>query len=362
MSDHNYCIILAGGVGARFWPLSRESRPKQFIKALSDSDSFIQHAYKRAVKLFDPDHIYIATLSKYHGLVREQLPMVGEDRLILEPYARNTAPAILHAAYVVLRRDPEAVMAICPADHAINKQLIYMKTVKKALEYAGSHDVLLTLGIVPERPDTNFGYVQVSGEAYGGEPVKAKTFTEKPDKELAKVFVESGEFLWNSGIFFWKASLIVSEMERLCPGITVLWKGWEKHHTPLGAIRFVERAYTESPKISIDYAVLEKSDKVWVLPSKFEWADLGSWDAFSEYIYRNTKSRKVQALAGPSILKNLDGNVLYSSDPHKLVVVNGLKDYLVINTDDVLLICPKDDATLQDTLSELTTPKLKEFR
>ena len=362
MSDHNYCIILAGGVGARFWPLSRESRPKQFIKTHDDSDSFVQRAYKRAVKLFDPDRIYIVTLSRYRELLREQLPLVDDAHIILEPYGRNTAPAILHSAYVLLKKDLDAIMSIFPADHAIGKELIFIKTVQKAQEYVREHDVLLTLGIVPERPDTNFGYVQVSGGTYGGDPVKAKTFTEKPGKELAQVFIDSGEFLWNSGIFFWKAGLIVSEMEKLCPEIAMLWRGWEKKRTPQSFVRFVERAYTESPKISIDYAVLEKSDKVWVLPSKFGWDDLGSFEAFSDYVYRATRTRKVHSLAGPSILKDLEGDILYNSDPHKLVVINGLKDYLVINTDDVLLICPKDDATLQSTISELSTPKLKGFK
>ena len=259
MTNHNYCVILAGGIGSRFWPVSREDRPKQFLDPAGSGRSFLKSTWARMSRLFPQENILVVSLAKYRDQVLAQLPSLREENLILEPYGRSTAPSISLAARVLLLRDPDALMLVTPSDHHIGDRLLFEKSIKNALEYAAQNEVLLTLGVVPSRPDTNFGYIQVTGgkEACGeGKPVKVKTFTEKPDQELAKVFVESGEFLWNSGIFVWKAAVIRSEIQKYAPEISRVWRGWDKALGTPQEASFVERAYADSPRNSIDYAML----------------------------------------------------------------------------------------------------------
>lgn len=360
--QHEYCVILAGGAGVRFWPLSREDRPKQFLLSGKSGDSFLIQTYRRMKAVFDEDHIYIATQRRYRGLVAEQLPDVPEDRLILEPYGRNTAPTIALAAHVLLSRDPEAVMVVTPSDHLISDTDVFAATIRRALRCAAFSDGLFTLGIVPTSPNTNYGYVQVDGPYSAGQPVKAKTFTEKPSPELAQVFLDSGEFLWNSGIFVWGAAAICAEMERCCPDISNLWQGWEKEFAGGRGTAFTERVYTDSPNISIDYAVLEKSDNLFVLPANFGWCDAGTWNSFYESRTDRDPEGNMVRTAGKSLLTELSGDIIRSTDPHKLVVVRGLSDFLVVDTDDVLLICPRDEQILNDTLSSLKAPGFEEYK
>ena len=306
-------------------------------------------------------HILVATLAEYKDLVREHIPELPEENIILEPYGRNTAPTIAYTARILLDRDPEAVMVAVPSDHDISDNTVFDNTIARALEYVSGNDILLTLGIVPSRPDTNFGYVQVTGgsEAYStGEPVKAKTFTEKPDAELAKVFFDSGEFLWNSGIFFWKASVVLDEMRRCCPDLIRIWDDWDSSERAL----LVERAYAESLRISIDYALMEKSDNVWVLPAKFKWSDIGSWSTLYESAADASNNGNAVSIEGKSILKKVSGSVLASTVGGKLTVVSNLDSFMVIDTDKVLLVCPRDDRKMQEILSELALPEYSEYK
>jgi len=354
MTDHNYCIILAGGVGTRFWPMSREAKPKQFLTVNNSGKSLLQQTYARMKRVIAPENILVATQSKYNELVQEQLPELPQENIILEPYNKNTAPTVRYASQLLLDKDPDAVTLVTPSDHIISDLHLFEEAIKTAMEYAASHNVLMTLGVVPTRTETNFGYIQVSGgpsAKEAGVPIKAKTFTEKPDAELAKVFVESGEFLWNSGIFIWKASTIIEEIGNCCPEIEDAWKSGD-----------LERFYSLTPRISIDYAVMEKSDKVWILPAKFHWNDVGTWNTFYEHHLRHSKGDNVCEIAGPTILKDNKGDIFYSDQNRKLMVIRGLEDFIVVNTDDVLLICPRDDRTLQDTISELNLPELGEYR
>jgi len=353
--NHNYCIILAGGVGTRFWPMSRESKPKQFLVVDNSGKTLLQHTFERMSRVIDPQNIYIATQNRYSDLVLEQLPATDADHLILEPLNKNTAPTILSATHFILDKDPDAVTVVTPSDHIIAEPDLFDEAIRIATDYAATHDALVTLGVVPTRADTNFGYIQISGgpsSGSAGVPIKAKTFTEKPDADLAKVFVESGEFLWNSGIFIWKGSTIIKEIERCCPEISRAWT----------AAATIDAFYAASPRISIDYAVMEKSDKVWILPAKFRWNDVGTWNAFYEHHLRHSKGNNVSEIAGPTILKENNGDIFYSDQPRKLTVVRGLENFIIVDTDDVLLICPRDDKTLQDTISELNLPELEEYR
>ena len=257
-------------------------------------------------------------------------------------------------------------MVIAPSDHVIEEEPVFADTVRKALDYAANDEILLTLGIIPTSPNCNFGYVQVEGgrESYSRcELVKAKTFTEKPSEELAKVFVDSGEFLWNSGIFVWKASAIRDEMHRCCPEITNLWKGWQKSLGTPRELRFIERVFSDSPHTSIDYAVLEKSHALWVLPSSFKWNDVDSFAGYYDFTsYKDASGNATAFVAGKLFLKEAEGNVIHENRSGKLLALRGLKDFVVIDTDDVLLIAPRDEKLLQDTFRELNGPEYQEYR
>ena len=365
MTNHNYCVILAGGIGSRFWPISREDCPKQFLDPMNTGMTLIKATWARMKRSFPIENILVVSLAKYKPLVMEQLLDLPEENLILEPYGRSTAPSISLAARVVLKRDPEAVMLVTPSDHHIGDKLLFEKAVSDALSYASKHDVLLTMGVVPTRPDANFGYIQVTGGKNAGAdgcPVKVKTFTEKPDHELAKVFLDSGEFLWNSGIFIWKASVIRSEIQKHAPEISKVWKGWENALGSASESGFVQRAYADSPRNSIDYALMEKSDNVWVLPVKFEWDDLGTWDSLYDFYSRHNPSGNAEMVLGPKIIRDASGNVIFSDSRNKLLVVRGLENYMVIDTGDVLVVCPRDGKALQDTLSEVSMPEFADFK
>ena len=365
MTDHKYCVILAGGIGTRFWPISREYKPKQFLKAWNRQKTFLRYTYERMARTVSAGNIYVATLNQYKDLVMENLPELPESNIILEPYGRNTAPTIAYAALLLRERDPEAVMAAVPADHIINDAPVFDATIAQALDYAAANDILLTLGIIPSRPDTNFGYVQITGgkDAYAaGVPAKAKTFTEKPDLELAKVFVESGEFLWNSGMFFWKASVVLAEMKKCCPEITRLWDEWIQAGPGASRESLVEKAYSETVRTSVDYALMEKSDDVWVLPAKFTWSDLGSWNTLYDTVADSSNNGNAVSIEGKSILKDVSKSIVYESDGKKLIVASGLEDLMVIDTDKILLVCPRNDRRLQEILSEIALPEYSEFK
>lgn len=361
----NYCVILAGGSSTSFWPISREDRPKELVRSESTGKSFLMQTYNRMLGLFPAERIYIATLYRLKELIMEQLPQLGEEQLILEPYSRNTAPAIAFSTYKILAKDPDAVIVTAPTDQQIRNSEAFGEAIGKAIDYVSKYDVLLALGIVPTSPDTHFGYVQVEGgrDAYkAGVPIKARTFTEKPSAELARVFVESGEFLWNSGIFVGKASKIHEEMQVCCPEITMPWKGWQNYMGTPQESSFVERVYTDSPKISIDYAVLEKSGRLWVLPSLFDWSDVGDFNSLYENSPHKDGDGNLLSIAGKSLLKDVDSSIIWTNRPRKLTVVRGLKDFLVVDSDDVLYICPRDERILQDTQSELAAPDFDDYR
>ncbi|MBR4817316.1 MAG: mannose-1-phosphate guanylyltransferase [Bacteroidales bacterium] len=362
MTNHRYCVILAGGIGTRFWPLSREYKPKQFLRVWNQEKSFIRYTFERMARTIPVENIYVATLFQYKGMVQEHLPELPEANIILEPYGRNTAPTVAYTATLLQAKDPEAVIVVAPADHNIADNAMFDKNIIQALDLATEQDILLTLGIVPTRPDTNFGYVQVTGgrDAYSsGALVKAKTFTEKPDTELAKVFLDSGEFLWNSGIFFWKASVVLEEMRKCCPELANLWEGYESAPDKEA---FVQRAYSDSTRISIDYALMEKSEKVWVLPAKFIWSDIGSWSTLYEDAADRQDNGNAISLEGKHIIKNVSHSIITGSDSGKLTVVCNLDNFMVIDTDKILLVCPRDDRRLQEILSELALPEYSEFK
>lgn len=359
-----YCVIMAGGAGTRFWPLSRTAKPKQFLDVADTGKTFIRQTFERFSRIVPQENIIVVTASRYSDLVREQLPELPSENLLLEPYSRNTAPCIAYATYTLLKRDPEARVVVTPSDHLISDDEAFSQTISYAFDYVAGHDVLMTLGVVPTRPDTNYGYVQAYGghEAYTrNEPLQVKTFTEKPDRELAKVFISTGEFFWNAGVFVWKAATIRQEMEKHLPEVTGLFSGWENAIGSRIEADFIARAYTDCLNISIDYGVMEKTDRAWIYPVRFGWADVGTWESLYNYI--PTKDAMGNTFsAGKTLTENTRDTMIISPERKKLIAVKGLEDYMVIDTDDVLVICPKDDKKFKDFISGIAMPEFEKYR
>ena len=340
--QHCYCVIMAGGTGVRFWPVSRAAKPKQFLDVVDTGKTFIQSTYERFLKVVPKENILIVTGDRYRDIVMEQLPDLESRNLLLEPYARNTAPCIAYATYTLLQRDPQARVVVTPSDHMIDNEELFVETICNAFDYIEEKDMLMTLGVLPTRPDTNYGYVQ----AYGGsdvykndKPMQVKTFTEKPDKELAKVFISTGEFFWNAGIFVWKAEAIRKEMEKYLPEVTGLFNGWENVLGTAIEKEFIERAYTDCRNISIDYGVMEKATNVHVMPSDFGWSDLGTWGSLYELSEKDENSNVT--LHCDATYYDSHGNIVTLPEGH-LAVVQGLEDCIVAESEGVLLICKKD--------------------
>lgn len=337
IDKHRYCVIMCGGIGSRFWPYSRSSKPKQFIDFFGTGRSLLQMSYDRILPVVAPENIIIVTNAQYAPLVKEQLPDIDDSRILLEPARRNTAPCIAWAAWHIASQDPQASMIVTPSDHLITREKEFEDSVVAGFEFVEKNDALLTMGIKSTRPETGYGYIQV-GDPVNQGILKVKTFTEKPDRELAKVFLESGEFFWNSGIFIWSAASIKKAMREHAADIATLFeKGEGLYNTP-DETEFIAKYFPGCLGISIDFAVMEKASNVFVECVSFGWNDLGTWSA----LYDNSpKNRDANVTQNCNILSyNSTGNIFaVSSD--KLIVVDGLKDYIVADAGDVLLICPK---------------------
>jgi mannose-1-phosphate guanylyltransferase len=356
---------MAGGSGTRFWPVSRLSKPKQFLDMADTGKTFIRHTYDRFCKIVPQENILIVTAEKFKNLVLEQIPELDNCNLLLEPYARNTAPCIAYATYKLLQRNPEAQIVVTPSDHEIDNEEVFADTVTKAFEYVAENDVLMTLGIIPTRPDTNYGYAQVCGGSaalHSKEPVKVKTFTEKPDKELAKVFLASGEFLWNAGMFLWKAETFRKEMEKHMPQVTGYFRGWEHALGTAVESEFITKAFSDCMNISLAYGVMEKTDRAWIYPVEFDWQDVGTWESLYNYMAAIRDRNGNAFSAGKVLAEDSKDMLVISPEKKKLIAIDGLEDYIIVDTDDVLLICPKDDKKFKDFISQIAMPEFEKYR
>lgn len=351
---------MAGGIGSRFWPVSRNSHPKQFLDILGVGKSFLQQTFDRFARIIPKENILVVTSSQYRDLVIEQLPEIPLENILLEPFRRNTAPCIAYATYKLLLKNPNASVVVSPSDHLIINEELFLETISNALDFADENDYLMTLGITPSRPETGYGYIQAVKNKHldikGHIVYEVKTFTEKPNAELAKVFVESGEFLWNSGIFIWNLKTIKGELELLQPTISSLFaKGEGVYYTP-EEDEFISRVYDECTGISIDYGVMEKTDKAIVYPANFGWSDLGTWESLYAQAEKDSNSNMLRADA--MLTGDLKNSIIISEEKDKLVVVKGCDNLMVINTDDVLMICPREEATFKSIIADIP---LKDF-
>ena len=337
-NTHRYCVVMCGGIGSRFWPYSRTDRPKQFIDFFGTGRSLLQMTYDRLEPIIPSENIIVVTNESYAQLVREQLPQVKVENILLEPARRNTAPCIAWAVYHIMAKDPEASIIVTPSDHLITREREFEKAIVSGFDFVESHDALLTLGISPTRPETGYGYIQVGDEPDTESIHKVKTFTEKPNLELAKVFLSTGEFFWNSGIFLWSGKAIMEALHKYSPDVTaVLDKGADTFGTA-GEKAFIAEAFPSCPAISIDYAVMEKASNVYVETVTFGWNDLGTWSALYDNSPKNRDGNVTQNCR--VMAYNSKGNI-FAVNGDKLVVVDSLEDYIIADAGDVLLICPK---------------------
>lgn len=343
MNNRNYCIIMAGGIGSRFWPMSRTNFPKQFIDILGTGKSLLQQTFERFTRLCPVENIYIVTHEQYIKLVQEQLPAIKQENILCEPARKNTAPCIAYASYKIAKTAPGALVVVAPCDHLILKERTFIKAIKACYEKAASEDCLLTIGIRPLRPDTGYGYVQ-----FKESPVKekdprikkVKTFTEKPDLDMAVSFIQSGDFLWNSGIFIWSVASIIKALEQYQPEIADIFKeGQSVYNTP-GEKKYIEKVYTHCKSISIDYAVMEKAGNVYVRSSAIGWSDLGTWGSLYQHI---PKDKEKNAVVGKNVMLYHSKGCIVYMPKNKLAVIEGLEDYIIVESGDTLLICKKQD-------------------
>lgn len=341
MNHNNFCVIMAGGVGARFWPMSKTARPKQFIDILGTGETLIQTTFNRFRKICPSENIYIVTSEEYRDLVKQQLPQVTDEQVLGEPMRRNTAPCIAYANFKIFNKNPEANIVVAPSDHIILKEDKFTEAILAGLDATANNDWLLTLGIQPTRPDTGYGYIQFDDNStYDSRISKVKTFTEKPQLDLAISFLKSGDFLWNSGIFIWSLKGIMKAFDKYLPEVSDIFKeGNGKYDTP-EENDFISRAYALVKNISIDYGVMEKAGNVFVLSADLGWSDLGTWGSLYE---NRPKDKNGNAIVGSHVMAYDIKNCIVNMPKDKLVVLQGLEDYIVVEDDHVLLVCRKQD-------------------
>lgn len=334
---------MAGGVGTRFWPMSTTAHPKQFLDILGTGRTLIQQTYDRFKTLCPPENIYVVTSDIYESLVAEQLPNIPKANILTEPSRKNTAPCVAYASYKIHQLNPKALTVVAPSDHLIIKEDVFVKAIKSCFEKVKSEDCLLTLGIKPSRPDTGYGYIQFVNESSDEKDkriYKVKTFTEKPDHDMAKFFMESGDFLWNSGIFIWSTKSVIKSLEQNDPELATLFKDGEEFYNTPKEKEFIKRAYNVCKNISIDYSLLEKAKNVYVRSSIIGWSDLGTYGSLYTHIKHDKGNN---ALVGKNIIQYGCNNCIVHVPKDKLVVMQGLEDYIVVESDGVLMICKKQD-------------------
>ena len=339
MDNNRYCVIMCGGVGSRFWPFSKAAKPKQFIDFFGTGRSLLQTAFDRMQGIVPIDNIILLTNENYESLIIEQLPEIKRDQILLEPARRNTAPCIAWAAHHIKAINPDAKMMVAPSDHLIINVERFKDSVIKAFDFIETRDALVTMGIKPSRPETGYGYIQV-GEPVEGNFSTVKTFTEKPNEDLARVFLESGEFFWNSGMFFWSADSIIKALNDCAPDVNTIFEQGQSYFGTPDEREFINANFAACPSISIDFAVMEKAPNVYVETVDFGWNDLGTWRSLYDHSPKNKDGNVTQNCK--ALMYNSHNN-LVAVKGDKLIVASGLEGYIVADVDDALLIVPLEE-------------------
>jgi mannose-1-phosphate guanylyltransferase len=333
---------MAGGTGTRFWPISTKHKPKQFLDILGTGKTLLQQTFERCKKIAPVENILVVTNEIYDKITAEQLPELEPHQILLEPEKKNTAPCIAYSNYKIEKLNPNANIVVMPSDHLITKEEEFIRVIKEGFQFTSQHDALLTLGILPHRPETGYGYIQIGDDNDKDKHniFKVKTFTEKPNRELAKKFFESGEYYWNSGIFIWSLQSIKSAFKQHLPEVDDLFKeGKEVYNTDKEA-DFISKVYFETKSISIDYGIMEKTKNVYVYTSDFGWADLGTWGSLQEFLPTDEKGNST--FGKNVMLYNVKDSIINFSDD-KIAVIKGLDGYIVADSEDKLLIYKKED-------------------
>ncbi|WP_316803370.1 mannose-1-phosphate guanylyltransferase [Pedobacter nototheniae] len=343
MNKDFYALIMAGGVGSRFWPVSRTEFPKQFIDFFGVGKTLIQSTYDRFLKICPPENIFIVTNEIYTDLIRAQLPQLSDNQILAEPLLRNTAPCIAYGSLKIAEINPNATIVVAPSDHTIANLDGFYSSINQSLNAASKNDCLITLGIMPNRPDTGYGYIQHTDHVLVTDPSlhKVKTFTEKPNLELAKSFLQSGDFLWNAGIFIWSAKSILSAFEKHLPDMYEIFNLGRSEMNTETEKAFINNAYLQCTNISIDFGIMEKAENVYVLPADFGWSDLGTWASIYEMADKDYVGNAV--IPSEQVIMFDSSNCMVNVPKDKLVILQGLHDYIVVENNNMLMICPRDE-------------------
>ncbi len=359
---NNFCVIMAGGIGSRFWPMSRTSQPKQFIDILGSGETLIQQTFRRFERVCPVENIYIVTNEIYRDLIKIQIPQINDEQIVCEPTRRNTAPCIAYANYKILQKNPDANIVVAPSDHIILKEDAFIEVINAALKATSDNDWLVTLGITPSRPDTGYGYIQFNDQVCSSDDVrinKVKTFTEKPALEMAKSFLQSGDFLWNAGIFVWSLKSIMKAFEDYLPEVDAIFKEGMQYYNTKNEASFIKNAYTICKNISIDYGIMEKADNVYVLTSDIGWSDIGTWGSVYEI---RQKDEHGNTIIGKNVMTYNTSDCIVHMPKDKLVVIQGLEDYIVVEDDNILLICKKtEEQQIRQFVNDVLSEKGEKF-
>lgn len=339
MNKHTYVAIMAGGIGSRFWPISRTNYPKQFLDILGTGSTLIQQTFERFKGLVPAENIFIITAAEYIPIVQQQLPEALKENILGEPFRKNTAPCIAYITFKILQKDPEASLIVAPADHLILDEKKFLNICEQGLDFVSHFNALVTIGIKPTYPNTGYGYIQHDTAAAIPSVYKVKTFTEKPNKELAEAFVSSGDFLWNAGIFVWRLKCISEAFQKHLPEMYDLFASEAEMFNNGGEQKAIESIYPQCTNISIDFGIMEKADNVYVIPAAFGWSDLGTWSSAWESM---DKDYLENAVAGKKVIVVDATKCVVHVPDEKLVILQGLDDFIVVDTKDVLLICHKE--------------------
>lgn len=357
MDKNTYVVIMAGGIGSRFWPFSRTNYPKQFHDVLGIGESMLQMTANRFEDVCPPENIYVVTNKDYEALVKEQLPFLSDNQILLEPIGRNTAPCIAYASYKIAQLNPDANLVVTPSDHVVLKQEVFTNVIKEAVAAADRDDILITLGITPSRPDTGYGYIQYINDET--QPIKkVKTFTEKPNLELAMMFLESGDFVWNSGIFIWNVRSIISAFRQQLPEISEIFEEGTAALNSPSEQNFITSAYSQCRNVSIDYGIMEKVDNVYVLLADIGWSDLGTWNSLYTI---NEKDENGNVVDGQVMLYDTKDCII-KTPKERLVVLQGLEDYIVAEYNNVLMVCKKsEEQKVKEFMADAKSKKGPEY-